>query len=282
LRAKGKADIKLVMLFRRLRQSSWRAIQSAGSVFKEGLHVVAASPGLLVYAYLPTLFFGLTYSVISVSILHRWYDDIFSTIGSVAPHKFASVLGLVGFSAFYAALISAYFTCAISANVLAELEGHPNSMFAGLRLVLSHFFRVTRFALLSIFLFPMGIWAQRRKLPGSSAGVLGSSITLHMAQMAPAILNSKKSIDETVRDSINTLGSVWREGLVFKIGMYVCIFLVVIAPKLIQHGFSQTHRANNIGWLVSLELASSTFVIFKVLNAIFTTVLYHRVKTKKA
>ena len=191
------------------------------------------------------------------------------------------IIGLVGFSAFYTALVTAYFTCAVSAGVMSKLENRPTPPLYGLLRVAKNFLRVTKFALLSVFFFPVGVYAQRRKLPRGIVGVVGSSLTLHMAQAAPAILTTNKSFGATIRDAIDTLGKAWHEGLILKVGMYLAIFLIVALPKLIQHGLFKSHSASNIGWLISLELATSGYVVLKVINSIFTTVLYYQARDKK-
>ena len=244
------------------------------------MRVLKNHPEIAVYPYTALLFVSITYPIISASIFAHWYGRIFSDVGVVAPHKVGIIVGLVGFSAFYTALVTAYFTCAVSVSVIAKLENRPIPPFYGLLRVVKNFFRVTRFAILSVFFLPIGIYAQRCKLPRGIVGVLGSSLTLHMAQVAPAVLTTNKKFGATVRDAIDTLGKTWREGLVLKIGMYLAIFLVIALPKLIQHGFFKSHSASNIGWLVSLELGASTLVVFKVINSIFTAVMYHQARNK--
>jgi len=257
------------------------SISGALHVIKQTTKVLRAHPEMAVYPYSALLFIAITYPLVSANIFVRWYSDIFSGVGQVAPHKVGAIIGLVGFSAFYTALVTAYFTCAVSAGVLAKLENRPTPPLYGLRQVLKHFFRVTRFAILSVFFFPAGIYAQRDKLPRGFVGVIGSSFTLHMAGVAPAVLTTRKSFNATIRDSVDTLGRAWRSSLVLKIGMYLSIFIIVVLPKLVQHGFFKSHTASNIGWLVSLELATSSYVTFKVINSIFTTVLYHQAKTQQ-
>lgn len=254
--------------------SERQLIANSAEVVKTSFKTVLRDPQIAVYPLLAFAFISITYPLISSSIFSRWYNDIFSVAGQAAPHKVAAIIGLVGFSAFYAAFVTAIFTCAISAAVLAKLDNKPTKPLNGLAQVLSHFLRVSRFAILSVFLFPVGVYAQRRKLPGGIVGVVGSSITLHMANLAPAILTSHKPYGATVREAINTLGKSWKEGLVLKIGMYVLIFIAFVLPKLLQHHFSPS--ASDIGWLVSLEFAASGYVVFKVINAIFMTVLYHQ------
>ena len=257
------------------------AFKSSVEVVKDSLTVVRQHPEIAFYPYAATLFISITYPLVSATILAHWYRRIFSNTDVIVPDKARLVLGLVGFSAFYIALVTAYFTTAVSASVLSKLENRPTPPFYGFLRVAKNFFKVTKYAFLSLFFFPIGIFAQRRKLPGGIVGVLGSSITLHMAQVAPSFLSTNMKLGSTIRHSVDTFGRAWREGLVLKIGTYAAIFLVVALPKLIQHGFFKSHRASSIGWVVSLELAASGYVAFKVVNAIFTTVIYHKARNIK-
>jgi hypothetical protein len=63
--------------------------------------------------------------------------------------------------------------------------------------------------------------------------------------------------------------------------MYGLIFLVIILPKLIQQGFFKSPSAGSFGWILSIELGASGLVGFKVLNSIFTAVMYHQAKNNK-
>jgi len=256
------------------------AFSGAVSVIKDSVKVTKSHPEILIYPYTALLFISVTYPIVSATIFAHWYRRIFAETGAVAPHKVGIIIGLVGFSAFYTALVTAYFTVAVSAGVLSKLEDRPTPPLYGLLRVIKNFFRVTRFAVLSVFFFPVGVYAQRRKLPRGIVGVIGSSLTLHMAQAAPSILATNKKFGATIRDSIDTLGKAWREGLILKVGTYLAIFLIVALPKLIQHGFFKSHSASNVGWLISLELATSSYVTLKVINSIFTTVLYHRARSE--
>lgn len=250
-------------------------------VVKDSLRVTKNHPEILVYPYAALFFISVTFPIMSASIFGHFYSRIFSHTGAVVPGRTAAIIGLVGFSAFYTALATAYFTCAVSAAVLSKLEGRQTPPFYGIVRVMRNFGRVTEFAILSLFFFPVGILAQRRKLPRGIIGVMGSSLTLHMAQVAPAILSTDKNFTATLRDSIETLGRKWREGLILKIGIYFIIFLIVVLPKLIQHGFFKSPSASNVSWLVSIELATSSFVTLKVINSIFTTVLYYQASKNK-
>jgi hypothetical protein len=258
-----------------------QSLRSAGYVIKDTLRAVKQHPEVATYPYLAALFTSITYPLISTTIFADWYRRAFAESGIFVPDKARAVIGLVGFLAFYSALVSAFFTCAVSISVIAKLENHPTPPFYGILRVIRHFFRVSRFAVFSVFFFLIGIFVQRRKLPGGWLGVLGSSFTLHMAQLAPSILTTRKKFGDTIRDSIDTLGKKWHEALVLKIGMYLVIFLLVVLPKLIQHGLFSSHTASSIGWVISIELGISSLVGFKVLNSIFTAVMYHQARSNK-
>jgi hypothetical protein len=246
-------------------------------VIKETLRVLRHHPEISIYFYTSTAFILLTLPIVSTTIFAKWYNRLFSE-ATFVPHKAGLILGLVGFSAFYVALVTAYFTCAVSISVIAKLEDLKVPPFYGLLRVIKNFFRVTVFALLAVFFFPLGVYAQRKKLPGGWLGILGSSLTLHMAQVAPAVLTTNHKVGATLRESIDTLGRAWRESLILKIGMYFTIFLIFVLPKLIQKGLFEGHTASNIGWIISIELGASSLIAFKVLNSIFTAVLYHHAR----
>lgn len=269
------------MVFRSFRSFVKESSAGAARVLKHTLRVLKDHPEITAYPYAAAFFVSLTYPLVSTTIFAKWYQRVFSDTNVLVPHRVRAIVGLVGFLAFYSALVAAYFTCAVSINVIAKLENRPTPPFYGLLRVIKNFFRVTRFAVLSVFFFPIGIFAQRRKLPGGWAGVLGSSLTLHMAQVAPSILTTPHKFGQTIRHSIDTLGRAWRESLMLKIWMYMAVFMIFALPKLIQHGLFKGHTASNIGWIISIELGASSLVAFKVLNSIFTAVLYHEARNKK-
>jgi hypothetical protein len=248
---------------------------------KDTLTVVRNHPEIAFYPYAAALFVSVTYPVVSATVFAHWYRQIFSRTDVIVPNKARIILGVVGFSAFYIALVTAYFSTAVSASVIAKLENRPIPPFYGLLRVIKNFFRVTKFAILSIFFFPIGVYVQRRKLPRGVVGVTGSSLTLHMAQVAPSILTTDKKFGATIRDSIDILGRAWRESLILKIGIYVVVFLIIALPKLLQHGLFKGHAASTIGWVVSIELGATSLVGFKVLNSIFTAILYHQARQRQ-
>jgi hypothetical protein len=196
-------------------------------------------------------------------------------------------LGLVSFSVFYTALVTSYFTSAASAEVLAKLEGRSVSAVYGLRQVAKRFLRISWFALSAIFFFPLGIIAQRKKLrefPRGFAEVIGSSYSLHIPQLAPVIMSKNLGILQTLRNSINTLGEAWKEGLLIRVGMFLAFLLVGsigFLPKLIEHYWFNGQTAHLMGWLVSVFIWATGYVTIKVIGTVFTTTLYYHAKTKK-
>lgn len=252
------------------------AVRDTGNVISDTLKVLKEHPEVAFYPYIATLFVSITYPLISTTLFARWYGRVFYETSIYVPHKAGLILGVVGFSVFYAALVGAYCSCAVAAGVIAKLEGRPTPPLYGLMRVGRHFFRVTRFAILSLLFFPIGIYVQRKKLPEGWVVVIGSSLTLHMAQVAPAVLTTTKPVEETVSYSIDTLGKAWRQSLVLKIGMYTAIFLLIVLPKLVQHGLFKSH--SSFGWILSLEIGASGLVGVKVLNSIFTAVMYHHAR----
>jgi hypothetical protein len=257
------------------------SLRDTSKVLSDSWKVLKQHPEVTLYPYAATIFVSITYPLVSATVFAGWYGRIFYNAGLYVPHKLGLILGLVGFSVFYAALVSAYFSCAVAAGVISKLENRPTPPLYGLLRVIKNFWRVTRFAVLSVFFFPIGIYAQRRKLPGDWLPVLGSSLTLRMAQVAPAILTTDKKVGDTVRESVDVIGRAWRPSLVLKVVMYGLIFLVIILPKLIQQGFFKSPSAGSFGWILSIELGASGLVGFKVLNSIFTAVMYHQAKNNK-
>jgi len=257
------------------------SLRDAYYVLKDSFKVLKAHPEVALYPYAATVFVSITYPLVSATILANWYGRVFYDAGLYVPHRLGIIIGLVGFSVFYAALVSAYFSCAVAAGVISKLEGRPTPPFYGPLRVIKNFWRVTRFAVLSVFFLPIGIYAQRKKLPGNWLAVLGSSITLRMAQVAPAILTTNHKVGDTVRESVDVMGRAWRPSLVLKIGMYGLVFLTVILPKLVQQGFFKSPNAGSFGWILAIELGASGLVGFKVLNSIFTAVMYHQARNNK-
>ncbi len=263
------------------------AFHGAGSVARYSLRILVKDPHLMVYPALALSFIAVTSPFISHYVLQIWdrvnHPAVISEVSHSAPHVLLVHLGLVTFSFFYAAFVTAYFICAMSAGVLAKLDAQPTSPLYGLRVVLKNFWKITKFALAAIFFLPLAVIAQRSKLPKGIIGVLGSSFSLNMAQLAPAILTEDRSVFETIRVSIDTLGQAWRESLVLRIGLYVALLALTsisFLPKLIQHYWFRGESAHLIGWFVTAVLGVVSYIMLRVIATVFTTTLYHRARAQ--
>lgn len=238
----------------------------------------------MVYPFLAALFILVTFPLVNGLVFKFWNEIAHASLFSVAdnsPHTLRILFGLVTFSVFYTIFVSAYFTCAMSADVLARLEGRPTPPLYGLRMVLRNFPRVSKFACLAIFFFPISIISQRHKLkrPKGVVSVIGSSLSLNMSQLSPAILTENKSLGGTIRQSVSTLGSAWRQNLVIKIGMYAAFFLLIAAsflPKLVEDRWFNSETAHIIGVLTGVMLALVGYVMTKVVGSVFTATIYHQ------
>lgn len=261
--------------------------RNSGQAVRQGLKILSKDPTILAYPIFASIFVFLTYATVSSLVLAIWHNLFPHTIINVSravPSKFRVVVGIVTFYYFYTAVVTSFFTCATSAAVWAKLEGHPTTFLHGLGVVTRHFLRVVHFAILSIFYIPLGFIAQRKKLFRRPIDVIGSSFTLHTANMAPAIINERTGVGATIRTSINTLGKAWKEGALIKAGIWAML-LVLIAisfiPKIIQHYWFNNGTNHWLSWLITGVLLAFSFVISKVLGAVFMTVLYHKAKTQK-
>ena len=276
------------MPFKKFLKRFHKASENTAEVAGVGVGAILRDPGIMAYPVLATIFVLLTYSAVSGAILGLWHhvepQAATSAIGSVqatVPHSLRDKIGIVSFYYFYTAVVTTYFTVAAAAAVLAKLEGHPTTVLHGLIVVAKHFGRITRFALLSIFYIPLGIFAQRRKLPGGLVGVVGSSATLHSANLAPSILDEKTSVTATVRRSVNTLGNAWREGIIIKVAMWTSLLVLAtisFIPNLVRSYWFDGSTSHVVGWLTSTVFAFTFFVLTKVIGGVLLTVLYYQAK----
>lgn len=256
--------------------------QTSGQVAHRGSKVLFKDPQIMLYPLLAGLFILLTLPTvngIAFSVWDKLAPHSLFTAADHVPHKLRIIIGLGTFSYFYTTLVTTYFVCAVSATVMHKLDNHPTTLMQGLKEVGQHFLRVTHFAFVAIFFTPLAIIVQWRKLPRGFIGVIGSALSLHTAQMAPAILNSRKSLSDTIRDSIDTLGVLWKEGLVIKLwtwGLAVILTSIGFLPNLIEHHWLKGSAAHWIGWLAATLLAVSFWVLTKVLGAVYVSALYHR------
>jgi hypothetical protein len=262
-------------------------IQTSGEVATKGSGTILKDPQIILYPLLAGIFILLTLPAangLAFGIWNKLAPHSVFTVDQHLPHKLRIILGLVTFSYFYTTVVTTYFICAVSATVMHKLDDEPTTLLQGLQEVGRHFWRVTHFALLAVFFTPLAVIVQHRKLPRGIVGVLGSAISLHTAQMAPAILHNKKSVSDTIRASVDTLGSLWKEGLLIKAGTWgLAILLTTIGflPKLIEHYWFSGSTARWVGWLATTLLAVSFWVLTKVLGAVYITTLYHRALHKK-
>ena len=165
----------------------------AGIVIHESFLALKNSPWLVMYPATALGVFALTLPIVSAIVIPLWHKTaspgIITDASQRVPHPLASHVGLVVFSAYYLAFVFAYFNCAITGDVLAKLQNESRGTFDGLFEVKQRFGRVTKFAILSVFFFPLSIIAQRRKLrsPRGFVEVIGGSLSLSTTQLAPAI-----------------------------------------------------------------------------------------------
>ena len=263
--------------------------RGAGQAVKDGLFVLKRHPQIMLYPYLAAIFIVISFPLVNGLVFKIWDSFAHETIFSVtdnAPHNVRILLGLVTFSIFYTTLVTAYFTCAVSASVLANLEGRQTSPLYGFHAVLKHFLKVSKFAILAIFFFPISVVAQRHKLkePKGLVSVIGSSLSLNMSQLAPVILTENKSVAATIRQSVDTLGSAWHENLVIKIGTYLAIFALIFAgllPKLLRDTTLDQDAVYIISILAGFLISVLGYVITKVIGSVFTATLYHQAKLNK-
>lgn len=275
------------MPIKELLQSANEARQNAATVAGAGVKTLLNDPLIMAYPILASLFFIISFPLVDALVVSVWaklghFSWLTGTAGTTTiPHPVRVALGIVTFSYFYTSFITVYFTCAVSAAVTAKLEGHPVPVVKGLQQVWHKFGRVSQFAFLSIFFIPMALYAQRKKLPHGIVSVVGSSVSIHSAQLAPAILTKRGSVGSTIRESIDTLGKAWHEGLVFKIVTYAILLLLStlsFLPKLIEKYWFDNSSSHLVGWLASALLFTTFWVTTKVFGAVFVTALYHQVK----
>ncbi len=252
--------------------------------------VLKRDPQILIYPYLAIIFILLTYPIVGRFVFSMWYKvqypQVVSQVTKDTPHQLLVHFGLVTFSVFYTIFVTAYFISAMSSVVLAKLEDRKVPTSYGLRIIFSRFFRITKFALLAIFFFPLGIAAQRKKFRSLRGAfeAISSSFSLSMSQLAPAIVTGQKGVFNTVCDAVETLGTAWRQSLVIRIGTFVAILLlgsISFLPKLIELYWFDDHSAQVVGWVLTALVGASTYVIIRIVGAVFTTTLYFEAKNRR-
>lgn len=258
------------------------AFSGAGSAVRIGLGAIRRNPQVLIYPYLAATFILVTFPIVNGVVFEIWDSLWHSSVISLAdqtPRNLRILLGLVTFSFFYTIFITAFFSAAMSAEILTKLENDKAPVTRGLSLVIKNFPRIAKFALLAIFFFPLSIIAQRHKLPKGLPHVLGSSLSLNMAQLAPVVLFEKKSVLASIRQSVDTLGGAWKENLVIKIGLWLLILLllsIAFLPGLLEEHWVDSDTAQLIGALSAVLLSFVGYVVAKVIGGVFTATLYHQ------
>lgn len=271
-------------------QHTRQSFHSALLVARRSFRVIKNDPQILIYPYLAIIFILVTYPIVGRFVFSIWqrvhHPGVVDQVTKAAPHELLIFLGLVTFSVFYTLFVTSYFTCMISASTWARLEGKSTSPLYGLGVVGRRFWRVSRFAVLAIFFFPMGIIAQHKKFRSSHGAfeAISSSFSLSMAQLAPEIVVGKKGVFETLRQSVDTLGQLWKESLVIRVSLVLAFILlgsISFLAKIIEHYWFNGSTAHVVGWIVTVFLGASSYVLLRVIGAVFTTTLYHQAKTKK-
>jgi hypothetical protein len=247
-------------------QSFGPAGKSAWKIVKKGLAALKSDPAIVLYPL--TLFLAI---MSTVTITNAWiyttantlaHESIFEPAQGISVYVF-SVLAIL-ISTIYGYMLLSYFTCTIAAAVIGHLEGDATPLFYGVRLVATHFKRISHFAALSLVIIPLGIMAQRHRLdkPKPAVEVIGSSLVLSVGGIAPAILSSTKGVEETILNSIQTMGKAWHENLIIKAGIYLILILIGILIGITSDG------------LVVLLLSLALFTVAKVFTAVFTATIY--------
>jgi hypothetical protein len=275
------------MSFRTFVHSSFAAMHNAESVAKQGLRVLKEDLAIGVYSLFVFLLLLLSIPLINALLLavaNRLADQgIFAPEHHLAKTIFVAIA--VFLSAACAAILLSYFTCAVAASTLSQLEGHPAPLIRGLKLFGVRFRHITKFALVSIAFIPIGFLAQRRKFAGvkvnrAKVEVAGSSLSLSMAQLAPVILSEDKEVYETVQHSVATLGKAWREGIVIKASIYLTVLLLTLLigflPTMLQGLFFSSSFSQAASRFLTLVLIICLLITTKVLSTVFTTTLYWR------
>lgn len=261
-------------------------VQNAGKVVRQAFGILGSDAAIVAYPILVFLVALITLPAINalvLAIFNGFADNaIFAAGEDTAKTLFYYTAIFVTVA--YTALIISYFTSIISAAVLARLEGHKAPFLVGLRLVYRHKARIAKFGILSVplLLIPLGIIVQRKRK--KLIPVLGSSISLSMAQLAPAILSDKDGVSYTINHSVDTLGKAWKEGLVLKVGSYLTLIalgFLSFLPKIIENTELSDEATREARWIVSILLFLGLLIVTKVLGAVFTATLYWQVATRR-
>jgi hypothetical protein len=278
------------MSFKNFVSSVPGAIQGARSVAIQGLAVLRKDMAVTVYSVFVFLLLLITIPLINTILLEiangMANESLFSSQHHTAKLIFVAVA--VFLSAACAAMLLSYFACAVAASTLAQLDGHPAPLLKGLKVFKNRFRHITKFALVSILYIPIGFLAQRQKLANGThinrADVIGSSLSMSTAQLAPVILSEDKQIYDTMKHAVETLGKAWREGLVIKATIYLTVILITLlisfVPTLVQAYWFDSSTSQEISRLATIFLVICLLLTAKVLGTVFTATLYWQVSSE--
>jgi hypothetical protein len=275
------------MPFKNFLESIPDAVRGAKLVAVQGLDVLRKDIAVTIYSVFVFLLLLITIPLINAILLAIANSLANEPVFDSEYHlvKIIFVALAIFISAACAAMLLSYFACAVAASTLAQLEGHPAPLLKGLKVFKNRFRHITKFAFVSIAYIPIAFLAQSRKMADGThinrAEVIGSSLSLSTAQLAPVILYEDKGIYDTVEHSVETLGRAWREGIVIKVAIYSCaIFLTLLIgamPTLVQSYLSSSGTSQEVSRLLTIVLVISLLLTAKVLGTVFTATLYWRI-----
>lgn len=257
-------------------------LSNSKSITRQGFSALRRDIAILAYPLFAFLLVLATLATVN-GLIHSAADTVandplFEAEKSLADGLF-NVLAFIAFS-LYVAIMTGLLACVVTASVIAELEEHPTPLLKGLKVVSRHFARVIFFSSLSLLLIPLGLIAQRHALHKKPHEVLGSSFSLNMAALAPAILHQNKGVLDTIRLAVGTLGQGWKENIVIKLGMYIFILIIgalSFLPELSKGYWFDRRTSAAVGWAVSVLLFLSLLIASRVLASVFTATLYWRI-----
>lgn len=276
-------------MIKKLFSSIQDSITGAGRVVRFGVKGLVKNPQIAVYPYIAASFILLTSPIVTSLVINLWNriePGVIDRASSELPNVFWEQLGVVAFPVFYAIFVTSFFVCAVAASTLAQLDGRKIPVYYGLQVLGRRFGRIALFALLAPFFFPLGLIAQRRRFRTVKGAwrAISSSFSLNTAQMAPAIVSRDQGVYESVCRTVDRLGMMWKESLVIRIGTFLAILLLGSAsflPKLIESWWFDGDTARIVGWIATILLGASSYVMLRVISTVFTTVIYHQAKSRK-
>jgi hypothetical protein len=275
------------MPFEKTVRSFGQAARNAKAAARQGLQALRGDIAIAIY---PLFVFILVLgSLTAVNDLISNLTESISQQSFIEPEQrlLGNVFSLTSFLLFYLylAIMTGIFTSVVAASVTAQLDSHPTPLLKGAKVVLQNLPRIIMFSCLSILFIPLGFMAQRRKWHNKPHDVVGSSFSLNMAQLAPAILSGKQGIFNTIRLSVSVMGEAWKENLLIKGSMYGVIILlgaISFLPSYVEHNWFDKASAETVSWLMGVIIFISFLIMTRVMASVITATLYRRVTNKKS